>query len=124
MVNKNYARGKIKDVRCADDLRKDGYWSQEAHASKGIFDVVAVKDGVTRFIQVKRSKRNIVRIASIAHQYRDDIEALQKIPCAVTVSRELWLWIDKQKKVGEKGYQKEGWRKFVILSYGSLLEMS
>lgn len=126
MVNKNYARGKAKDVQCAKDLRELGFWAQESYASKGAFDVIAVApEGLVRLIQVKRSKRNIVKIKSVAHQYREDIERLLEIPfLPAHVHREIWLWIDKQGKAGERGYQPAGWRIFLIDEIGELKEIT
>jgi hypothetical protein len=99
MTKKNYNRGYVEEVRCRNDLKKGGYWAERAHASKNTFDVVAVdKNGdLVRFIQVKRSMSNIVKVDSFLNRYREDIEKMATIPGSSHVSRELWVWIDAQK---------------------------
>ena len=97
MVNKNYLRGHLGEKRLQALLEKEGYAIQRAHASKGVFDILAVhpEDGI-KFIQVKRSKTPIKKTQSIINQNRDDIDKMLEFHTDnyEGVSRELWMWFD------------------------------
>jgi hypothetical protein len=126
MPNKQYARGFRAEDRCLQDLLRQGWWAERAHASKNTFDIIAVRE-ITRFIQVKRSKMNIAKDKTFQMKYKVDIKKMSTIPVGEHVSRELWIWIDAQwvtnrtQKTLTKGGKKERkwspahWRKFRIL---------
>ena len=114
MPNKNYQRGFSAEKRCQEELSKEGYWTQRAYGSKGAWDVIAVNEILTRLIEVKRSKRNILKLSSIAHQYREVIEKFNAIPNGAI--KELWVWIDKQGVVGDARYQPARWERFQIVN--------
>ena len=123
MVNKNYARGFWAEDKCVKQLREAGGWAERNYASKGTLDVVSVdKEGLTHLIQVKRSRRNIVSIEAINHQFATDLEYMRLIPDLKAGMVELWVWFDRHGKAGEQGYRKAGWRKFRVLDKG-LIEM-
>ena len=116
MGRRNKACAIVYESKCVDDLRKEGYWAHRMYASKGshALDVIATNLQWVRYIQVKSTKRNIVSHAAIEHAYAADISPLREIPLNPRVRCELWIWIGKQKKAGGPGYQKPGWRKFII----------
>lgn len=129
-MNKNVKRGYSAEMRCLQELQFLGYWVERQHKSRGTFDVIAVgkaKDigfyteilahpyPEVRFIQVKRTKANIVKLDSFSNKYTADIKELAKIPGSSHVSRELWVWVDAQygSMISKKiRIQKAGWRKF------------
>jgi len=51
-----YQRGRAFEYRVKKRLAKNGYWTHRAYASRGTWDLLAMKPGVVLFIQVK-SKR-------------------------------------------------------------------
>jgi len=97
VAKRNYRRGFVKEVRCVTDLRKDGFWAERLHASKGTFDVIAARD-IIRFIQVKRSNTFIKSVKAIENAYIEDIEKMRKVPTADNLSIELWVWFDAKMK--------------------------
>ena len=104
------------EMKCVDDLRKEGYCAHRMYASKGShsLDVIGTNLQWVRYIQVKSTKRNIVSLAAIEHAYAADIQPLREVPLNPRVRCELWIWIGKQKTAKELGYRKAGWRNFIV----------
>jgi hypothetical protein len=114
MPNKNYIRGFSAEKRCQEDLEKIGYWSSRSYGSKGCFDVIAVGHGECRLIEVKRSMKYVVKQQSIENKYAMSLSNLNLIPDVGAIRKELWVWFDKQGKVGDKKYQPAHWEKFAV----------
>jgi hypothetical protein len=115
MPNKNYQRGFSAEKRCQEDLEKMGYWSSRSYGSKGCFDVIAVaQNQPVRLIEVKRSKKYVLKQQSIENKYEMSLTNLNMIPDGGAIKKELWVWFDKQGKVGDKKYQPAHWEKFAV----------
>lgn len=115
-MRRNYTRGYEKEVRCVKELRESGYWAERNYASKGTFDVVASNHIHTLLIQVKRSKRWIADVQSIANAYRDDLELMMKVPRHMLCHVQLWVWFDAS--YVREHYRKAGWRYFEVTPEG------
>jgi len=109
MTSRNYRRGYDAEKRLLDMLLQAGWWAERAHASKGTFDIIASRDTQVLFIQVKRSKRNVVSLKAIARQYREDLARMQAIRTPPSVSIELWQYTDPL-----PGSRTGTWRRFRV----------
>ena len=51
-----YSIGREVEYKVIEDLQKNGYYVQRAASSKGMADVIAVKDGEVLFVSCKRTR--------------------------------------------------------------------
>ena len=51
-----YVRGRAFEYRVKRELAKNGYWTHRAYASRGTWDLLAMKPRIVLFIQVKSKK--------------------------------------------------------------------
>lgn len=110
MVNKNYRRGFDAEKKCLNLHLDNGWWAERSYASKGTFDLIAMKKGgFTRFIQVKRSQKNIVSEKALINKYKEDIDKIKLVPSIPTQCKEIWIWIDPQ-----TGSKSGTWRRLCI----------
>jgi len=58
MARKNYNQGRDFEYKVRDFLRQKGWIVKRAYASKGMFDLLAYKDGIRWGIQAKSLKSN------------------------------------------------------------------
>lgn len=88
----NYTRGRGKEYKVADILKGFGFMCQRSASSKGLFDVVAYKDGEVKLVQVKYTK---------AKKYYEDLNCKKARELIVPkgVSKELWVFY-----FGKEGY--------------------
>ncbi len=61
MVTTPYTRGRAKEYKVMEILRKDGWFCSRSAMSHGPVDIFAGKDGKTLLIQVKSGKTRIKR---------------------------------------------------------------
>ena len=115
-LHPNYVRGYNAEKRLESELKKEGYFIQRSHGSKGVFDLIAVhpEKGV-KLIQCKRSKSRIVKTQSLINQNQKDIDRM--LECKTDkyelVSRELWTWFDPV-----SGSRTGTWRVLIIRNDG------
>lgn len=88
-------RGYEAELRAKHDLMKEGFLVVRSSASLTAFDLVAIREDIIRFIQVKRQK--------LKGKYDKDIEQMKKVKTPLNTLKELWIWTDKH-----------GWEKRII----------
>jgi Holliday junction resolvase len=84
---KRYRKGADKERRLKKKLEKEGYWVVRAAGSKGVADLVAIKDGRPYLIQVKHER--------IARKEAQQLKAIADACGAVPV---LALWKRKLRR--------------------------
>lgn len=87
----NYRRGVEKERECQKILEAAGYETARTAGSHGPFDVIAVGPLGVRLIQLKRSADG-----NWNQEYELAKEKLQQLPKLPFVSREIWIWVDRQ----------------------------
>ena len=96
MSNKNYLRGVKIERTCMEELKAEGYNVSRTSGSHGVYDVVAVKCGQVRFIQLKRLKKDVKTYKTP----EDLVKFAEFLGYAGpnndwTISCELWIWLDR-----------------------------
>lgn len=109
MTNANYRRGTYAEYRLLTLLADRGYWVERAYASRGTFDIIAVRPTETLLIQVKRSKRRIVSTAAVRTAYADDLFRVGLVRPSLDTHLLLALYTDRQ-----KGERAGTWRFFRV----------
>lgn len=89
-------RGYEAELRAKHDLMTEGFLVVRSSASLTPFDLVAIREDIIKFIQVKRQK--------LKGKYDKDIEQMKKIKIPINTQKELWIWTDKKSL---KGWKKE-----------------
>lgn len=88
----NQRRGYEAERKCVNALRDKGYIVFRSAASKGPFDVIAVKPNDILFVQVKRTKNPSVKHSP--ETLREMAKAV--VPAAKWIRKELWCWVERQ----------------------------
>ena len=88
-------RGYEAELRAKQELIKEGFLVVRSSASLTPFDLVAIREDIIKFIQVKRQK--------LKGKYDKDIGQMEKIKMPPNTQKELWVWTDKV-----------GWKKEII----------
>ncbi|WP_051275716.1 hypothetical protein [Desulfovirgula thermocuniculi] len=89
MPGRNYRRGYRAELKAREELERQGYLVVRAAGSKGPVDLVAVGPDGVRLIQVRRTRRGSNGLASALRE-------LERVPAPPGVTREAWLWRDKE----------------------------
>lgn len=89
MSRRNYRRGYRAELAARAELEKQGYLVVRAAGSKGPVDLVAVGPDGVRLIQVRRAREGRGGLAKALRE-------LEKVPAPPGVTREAWLWRDKE----------------------------
>jgi Holliday junction resolvase len=109
----NYAKGAGYERKLMKLLNDWGYLTIRSAGSHSAVDIVSVGEGNVSFIQVKSSRRRIIKINSVMSAFKNDIAELAKIKRAVPhANAELWLWTYRQ-----------GWRVFDVQEIGNIVEI-
>jgi len=87
----NYSRGAGAEYRAMEHLERVGYFCIRSAGSHGPVDLVAVGPTGVRLIQVKRAQDGYLPPAELELAR----EQLRSIPCPAGVSREIWVWRDR-----------------------------
>lgn len=90
-MSTNYSRGADAERRAVEHLERVGYTVIRSAGSHGPVDLVAVGPTGVRLIQVKRDAGGYVSPAVLETAR----EQLRGIPCPAGVSREIWVWKDR-----------------------------
>ena len=103
-------KGQRNEKKCEDELINDGWECIRVHNSGnkfqkrvdffGLWDVIALKQGHLRFIQVKTNN------SPAKHKY---LEWLEPHRCNPFIRAEIWIWYEAYKSSKYKG-----WRKIVL----------
>lgn len=80
-----YIKGRQKEYQAKKHLEKLGYTVFRTAGSHGIFDLIAVKGGRIRFIQIE------VLDTGFKKKTLEEIESFQTKP-ELIVSKEMWAW--------------------------------
>jgi Holliday junction resolvase len=87
----NYRRGVEKERECMRILEAAGYETARTAGSHGLFDVIAINHLGVRLIQLKRSKDG-----KWGQDYELAKEKLLQLPKIPNITREIWIWVDRQ----------------------------
>lgn len=87
---KNYRRGYDAELACRSLLAKHGFVAMRSPASKGMFDVIAIGDGGTYLIQVKRTKNEARK------RFTSLVKQLGKTKFRPPHHIQVWVWVDKK----------------------------
>ncbi len=87
----NYSRGASAEYRAATHLEQVGYFVIRSAGSHGPVDLVAVGPTGVRLIQVKRAGDGYLGPGELEAAR----EQLRSLPCPAGVSREVWVWKDR-----------------------------
>jgi hypothetical protein len=83
----NYSRGRAKEYATIYELQDEGYTCMRAASSKGMFDVLAWKEGEgPRCIQCKRESTPTNKT------YPAERRQMFNTPVPLHATRELWVW--------------------------------
>lgn len=86
----NQRRGYDAELRCAELMSDHGFIVFRSAASKGPFDIIAMGDGGTYLIQVKRTKEAARRrFPSVAKELRG-------IKTHQMMHKQIWCWVDRR----------------------------
>jgi hypothetical protein len=87
---KNYRRGYSAELACRSLLAKHGFVALRSPASKGMFDVIAIGDGGTYLIQVKRTKTEARK------KFTSLVKQLSETKFRPPHHIQVWVWIDRK----------------------------
>jgi Holliday junction resolvase len=88
--NRNYEKGRSKEYKTIDALRKNGWMASRSAASHGAVDVFAAKDGKLLLIQVKSGR---------ARATREELEELVRWGKSANGDAEVWHYKGRGKVV-------------------------
>lgn len=96
MPNLRYARGRAKEYRTMELLRKDGWLASRSAASHGAVDVFAAKGGRMLLIQVKSGRARVKK---------EELEELVSWGRASDGDAEVWHFRDAGEVVKRRVYR-------------------
>lgn len=103
--NRLYRKGRYYENKARKELEKDGYYVVRSAASKGIWDLIAIKKENIKLIQVKANNL----------PGPDERKKMAEFRCPKIVTKEIWRYYgmgEKQIITYKKGWniQKRGWK--------------
>lgn len=99
---KRYRKGADKERRLKKKLEKEGYWVVRAAGSKGVADLVAIKDSQAYLIQVKHERIS----PKEAKQLREICASCGAFPVVALWKRKLRRFILIDLREGEENNEK------------------
>jgi len=97
-------KGNASELKCQKFLEAEGFLVQRAGYRRfqqndffNLFDVMAIKPGITLFVQVKTNAKPGRKV------FQDIADFMQKYP---QFDAEIWIWCEKRRT------GRTGWRKF------------
>ena len=111
-----YRRGYLTELKALENLKKDGWIVSRSAQSRGMFDLIALNELEVKCIQVKRIKK--LNGSESLHKTFKEILGIEKLKVPVSVSKELWVWVDFKGwikiKLKDDTFKKVGeFRKFI-----------
>jgi Holliday junction resolvase len=88
----NYKRGRNTEYKAVEILEAAGYIAFRSAGSHSPVDVVGIGPTGVRLIQLKRAKQG----NSWKAEYEIAREQLQGLPKLPGVTREIWVWVDRE----------------------------
>jgi len=99
-----YQKGRAIEYKCANELKKQGYFVQRSAGSHSCIDLIGVDINNIRLIQVKSVKNG----KYAKYNYKEpNIRKLCELPVPSNCRKELWIWMRENKK----------WRKEILTEY-------
>jgi Holliday junction resolvase len=89
-LNRNYVKGRSREYRAMNALRKDGWMVSRSAASHGAVDVFAAKDGKVLLVQVKSGR---------ARATKEELEELVEWGKSANGDAEVWYYKGRDKLV-------------------------
>ncbi len=86
--NAGYRKGKYYERKTRKILEKEGYYTIRSAASKGVWDIVAIREDNVKLIQVK---------AGTSARKKQEIENMRQFKVPIYVSKELWFFYNPRK---------------------------
>jgi len=100
--NNNKKRGIETENRAKRELTLEGFTPLHSRGSLGCVDVVAFNKTMTRFINIKRTKKKY-------YSFLHEVQNIHNIDFPPMSRVELWVWLERI-----IGFRQGGWKKFHI----------